>query len=270
MLKRFGPLQLFFTISPDSAGTYSIAVKSGVLSAKSVDDGNCALLPSRAERRAISAQHPVECARYFIRVIDTVIGALLGWDQKSGQPRRGGGVFGVVRAYVAAAETQIAGDLHAHFVVWLHGFPQTSTAIHNAVQCDDQFRNRLVKLADAVLTAKPPCMENEGDCPKCHVAASLNPVLPGVDAFRRPAPGANAPITANCSNCGSSFSDKDIISAAIEALAEREGVQVLTPRADYYRCRPPQEQETSLSVSLAVRDVQIHFWNHCKSCFKVR
>lgn len=82
--------------------------------------------------------------------------------------------------------------------VWLHGFPQTSTALRNAIQCDEQFRNRLIELADSVLTTKPPCMNNEGDCPVCHASDALDPVLPGVDAFRRPAPRATAPTTANC------------------------------------------------------------------------
>jgi len=270
LLKRFGPMQLFFTVSPDSAGTYSISIKSGVVASDAVRKGNLTVLPNRAERRAISAKHPVECARYFVRVMDIVIGTMLGWDAKRGKPRRGGGIFGVVRAFAAAAETQIAGDLHSHFVVWLHGFPQTSSALQSAVKEDVSFRHRLIQLADAVLTAKPPCLEREDDCPNCHEVGGLTAVLPGVDAFRRPAPGSTAPTTAKCSLCGTCFGDKDIINAAIDALADRESVQVVAQNADYSRCSPPQDQESSLAVSLAVRDVQIHFWNHTRSCFKVR
>jgi len=269
MLKRFGPVQLFFTVSPDSAGTYSVAVKSGIVAEQTVRDGNLQLLPNRADRRAIASKHPVECARYFMRVMDTVINVFLGWDQKRGRPRRGGGIFGVVRAYGGAAETQVAGDLHAHFVVWLHGFPQTSAELHAAMDCDESFRKRLILLADTVLTTKPPCLEDEGRCPHCHKHEALDPVLPGVDTFRRPAPGANPPTTAQCSSCGAAFGDRDIIDAAIEALADREHVKIVTQTSDYNRCRPAQEHNTSLAVSLVVRDVQIHFWNHSKSCFKV-
>jgi len=66
MLKRFGPLQIFFTVSPDSAGTYSIALKSGRVTEKVIREANLALCPNRAEQKSIAASHPVECARYFL------------------------------------------------------------------------------------------------------------------------------------------------------------------------------------------------------------
>jgi len=269
MLKRFGPAQLFFTVSPDSAGTYSIAIKSGSMSEQTVREANLRLLPNRAERRSIAAQHSVECARYFIRVMNTVIDRFLGWDQKLGRPRRGGGVFGVVRAFGGAAETQIAGDLHAHFVIWLHGFPHTSAIMRAAMDGDGDFRTRLLRLADTLLTTQPPCLDGENCCPACQQPGLLEPVLPGVDAFRRPGLGATPPITACCSDCGSTFCENEIINAAMKALADRENVEIVPQMSDFNRCRPPEDNTPPLSVSLVVRDVQIHFWNHSKSCFKV-
>lgn len=63
MLKRFGPLQLFFIVSPDFTGTYNIAIKLGSLPRKVVDEENVVLLPNRAERKAIVAAFSVEFAR---------------------------------------------------------------------------------------------------------------------------------------------------------------------------------------------------------------
>jgi hypothetical protein len=269
MLKRFGPMQLFFTVSPDSAGTYCIGIKAGEVSAAAVHHANLVLLPNRAERRAIAARNPAECARYFIHVMDTVIGDLLGWDQKASHPKKRGGVFGIVRAFGAAAETQVAGDLHAHFAIWLHGFPQTSTGMSRAICDGTEFRDRLIDLADTMLTATPPCISRESACPSCYCDNSLQVVLPGVDAFRRPAPGASAPITALCSACGKTFSDKDVINTAINALADRDNVRLVSQTADFVKCRPAQDAESPLSLSLIIRDVQVHFWSHSKSCFKV-
>jgi hypothetical protein len=163
MLKRFGPLQIFFTISPDSSGTYSIAVKSGLLSKQAIDDANILLMPNRADRKAIAASHPVECARYFLRVMDTVIDVVLGWDKHAQAPKRGGGIFGVVRCFGAAAETQLAGDLHAHFAIWLHGFPNTSSGFANAIGGDTGFYDRFVMLVNTVLTTKPPCLNRDAE-----------------------------------------------------------------------------------------------------------
>lgn len=273
LLKRFGPMQLFFTVSPDSAGTYNIAIKAGAVAKDSIDHINRVLLPNRAERKAIAAKHPYQCARYFQRVMDTVIDVLLGWDQKTCRPKREGGVFGVVRGFGAAAETQVAGDLHAHFAVWLYGFPQSSADLRHALESDEAFRSRLVKLTNAVLTTSPPCLQQQMDCPHCG-GPELTPVLPGIDAFRRPAPGETAPVTSRCNTCKSEFRDRDIINSAIEALADVENVEIDNAFVDYCKCKPPcvdsgNCSRLSLELSIVVREVQVHYWNHCRSCFKV-
>lgn len=272
--KRFGPLQIFFTVSPDSAGSYNIAIKTGEVSKEVVDHAdqalNRVLLPSRHDRKACAAKYPVECAKYFLRVMNTVIDAVLGWDQTAQRSKRGGGIFGVVRAFGAAAETQVAGDLHAHFAVWLHGFPPTSTELRETLEFDVGFRRRLIAFADAVLTTKPPCIAEESMCAACHSAGSLHSILPGVDAFRRPKPGANAPLTAECTICGTKFRDKDVINYAVDALANDQNVHIDDDVIDYEKCLPPHSTHADpLAVSLVVRDVQVHFWNHSRSCFKV-
>lgn len=45
-------------------------------------------------------------------------------------------------------------------------------------------------------------------------------------------------------SCGQIFRDKNIIDHAVQALADSQNVRI-------------------------VRDVQVHYWNHCKPCFKV-
>lgn len=267
-LKRLGPAQIFFTVSPDSAGTYSIAISAGEIESNVVAHAN-QLLPTRAERKKIAADHPVECARYFMCVMNTVVNDILGWDQFRGKSKRGGGVFGVVKAFGAASETQVAGNLHAHFVIWLHGFP-TSTSLFRLALRDDTFCTRLLRLVDSILTIKPPCLDSNSQCHKCG-SRELRSVQPGVDAFRKPPPGATPPLTATCDSCHQFFRDKDVIDAALQALADRKNIRIEPNLIDYYKCHHATEAISNdvLAISIVVRDVQVHFWNHSKSCFKV-
>lgn len=154
----------FFTVSPNSAGTFIIAEKSGKLSRDAVIEANWMLLPNRGERKAIAASHPMECARYFERIVNVVIRDILGWNQKMHRPKRGGGIFGVVRAFGAAAETQQAGALHVHFVVWPHGIHTTSTAAQNAMETNPSFRSRIVDFANTIATTLVPCVQKENIC----------------------------------------------------------------------------------------------------------
>ncbi|ETI29980.1 hypothetical protein F443_22901 [Phytophthora nicotianae P1569] len=97
-IKRYGPPQLFFTVSPDSVGTYSIAVIAGELSRRTIEEGNTHLLPNQADRKRIASEYRMQSALYFERVMTVVIEVLLGWDQKMHEPKKGGGIFGIKRS----------------------------------------------------------------------------------------------------------------------------------------------------------------------------
>ncbi|OWZ01278.1 hypothetical protein PHMEG_00027371 [Phytophthora megakarya] len=270
LLKRFGPLHVFFTVFPDSSGTYNIAVKCGRISKQAIDDANTWLMPNRAKRKAVAAAHPVECTKYFLRVVDTIIEDVLGWNQNVHAPKRGGGIFGIVRAFGAAAETQVAGDLHAHLAVWLQGLPTTSIEYREFMETNPDFWGRFVRLVDRVLVTKPPCLADERQCPVCFAENSLKPVVPGIDAFRRPTHGTSPPVTSECNVCGVEFRDKGIIDHAVQSMADSQHVLVDVQSTDFEKCRPPSKDAFGdLATSLLVRDVQVHYWNHSKSCFKV-
>ncbi|KAG1694469.1 hypothetical protein DVH05_028660 [Phytophthora capsici] len=272
-LQRFGILQLFFTISPDSSGTYSIAVKSGDVSKAAIESANLALLPTRAERKQIAGGNPMQCARYFESVVDIVIDDILGWDVARSRPKRGGGAFGVVRAFGAAAETQQAGDLHAHFAVWLYGFPRTWADLNDALT-DTVFKTRLAKFADAVMTTNFPALDEPNICTSASCGNQLHPIEVGVRAFRRPLPGQKAPATSACTLCRRQYCDKDILNNAIDKLSRRANEPMTRGYEDYLKCRAmsnitSDDVKTILADSISIRDVQVHFWTHAKSCFKI-
>lgn len=47
----------------------------------------------------------MQCVVYFERIMNTVINHVRGWNMDYHRPKRGGGLFGIVRAFAAAAET---------------------------------------------------------------------------------------------------------------------------------------------------------------------
>ncbi|KAG6970394.1 hypothetical protein JG688_00004884 [Phytophthora aleatoria] len=142
--------------------------------------------------------------------------------------------------------------------------------MENAISSCPGFRERLVKSLNRPLTTKPACLYHESVCPSCGLDEWLDPVLPGADAFRRPPPGATAPPTSHCVARNSNYKDKDIINSTLGVLAAHDGVHLVARTIDFKKCRPPNKDVRSdLGTSLVVRDVQVHYCNHCRSCFKV-
>ncbi|KAE9137878.1 hypothetical protein PF006_g14069, partial [Phytophthora fragariae] len=48
-----------------------------------------------------------------------------------------------------------------------------------------------------------------------------------------------------------------------------QNVRLTSQLKDFEKCRPPQVGgDNTLASSLLARDVQVHYWNHCRSCFK--
>ncbi|KAF1790124.1 hypothetical protein GQ600_24460 [Phytophthora cactorum] len=175
-LQHFGTLRLFQTISPDSSGTCSIAVNLVRLENKFSKKLTCDFCLPELHAKVLQVD-----IRWSVQEI-------LGWDSRRAMPKRGGGGFGVIRAVGAATETQQAGELHAHFAIWLHGHLQRY-------------------------------MKHFNLCPKD--AGILDPVEVGLEGFRRPVDGCPTPITARCTNCGSEYRDKDISDSAIGDLATK-------------------------------------------------
>lgn len=84
----------------------------------------------------------------------------------------------------------------------------------------------------------------------------------------------SVPITAICDACGATYGDKDVINAAIDQLARKYRIHIDSQCVDYYKCCPPYNTtdepiQTKINLSFVIHEVQIHFWNHSRSCFKV-
>ena len=62
------------------------------------------MMPGSQERAAIVASHPVGIARFFNKLIETVLNTLIGYNHQQHQSHPGGGVLGDIEAYYGTVE----------------------------------------------------------------------------------------------------------------------------------------------------------------------
>ena len=66
------------------------------------------MMPSSQERAAIVASHPVSIARFFNKLIETVLNALISYNHQQHQSNPGGGVLGDIEAYTTGQWRNLA------------------------------------------------------------------------------------------------------------------------------------------------------------------
>ncbi|CAF3769591.1 unnamed protein product [Rotaria sordida] len=76
-------------------------------------------MPKSQDRAAIVAKHPVAIARFFNKLITTVLSTLIGYDTNKHTSNPGGGVLGEIDAYYGTVEESGRGALHLHMLLWL-------------------------------------------------------------------------------------------------------------------------------------------------------
>ena len=86
--KRLGNFNVFATLSPDTAGTYTIGINTF-----NITETGCKLqlpniLPNRAQRKRFAASDPFQSALYANRLNEVFIDVILGWDQILKGPKK--------------------------------------------------------------------------------------------------------------------------------------------------------------------------------------
>ncbi|CAF3469515.1 unnamed protein product, partial [Rotaria sp. Silwood2] len=84
-----------------------------------IDNLTPELLPKSHERAAIVASHPVAIARFFNKLITTVLSTLINYNINKHESNPGGGVLGEIEAYYGTVEESGRGALHLHMLLWL-------------------------------------------------------------------------------------------------------------------------------------------------------
>ncbi|CAF1369308.1 unnamed protein product [Adineta steineri] len=120
---------IFLTINPADINSRVALYFAGIdLDLDAIIPSN---LPSTYQRAEIIASHPVSTAKFFHRLVTTVIETMIS----------GEGVLGPVKAYYGTVESQGRGSLHLHMLIWLdHKY--TPAQLRENIK-DEQFRNNL-------------------------------------------------------------------------------------------------------------------------------
>ena len=128
-----GQAQIWFTFSPDDAQTYKIVWYAlGPNEAFNHETS----IPSGKFRFKLLADHPVAAALHFENVLSDVIEHVIGWCQKTNQPKKMGGLFGIPKAWLRVVEEQSRLTLHAHFLIWIYGHVDINEQFQQAMNKD--------------------------------------------------------------------------------------------------------------------------------------
>jgi len=92
--------------------------------------------PDAAFRFKVLADNPVAAALNFERVLNVLIEDILGWDLGRKAPRRGGGLFGIPKAWLRVVEEQGRLTLHTHLLLWVYGHTELTQQMKAALAKD--------------------------------------------------------------------------------------------------------------------------------------
>jgi hypothetical protein len=106
LISRFGNPALFLTFNPHHDHNPSLRAFAGV---EQVDLTEFVFSNVTKEEATKLAEDTHLAARWFKLLLENIIENMLGWSISRQEPKKGGGVFGVVQAYVLAIEEQQRG-----------------------------------------------------------------------------------------------------------------------------------------------------------------
>lgn len=129
---------IFLTINPADINSRVALYFAGVnLDLDAIIPSN---LPTTYERAEIIASHPVATAKFFHRLITTVLETMIAGER----------VLGPVKAYFGTVENQGRGSLHLHMLIWLdHDY--TPAQLREKIK-DEQFRNNLKDYLEDIIS----------------------------------------------------------------------------------------------------------------------
>ena len=173
---RFGMPHFFLTVTPDDDNSFLVQAFAcsdidDDQPVQSLDDDT---LISRAEARTeLRIKHPGLCAFFYELMQEIIIEECIGWDIKKGEPREGGGLFGIPEAFSSSGEEQGRTTLHMHMLVWVKSAGQVTDMLYSQNdQVRRQAEKRICDIMDHVGSAElfDPSKRDQGAFPhKCTV-----------------------------------------------------------------------------------------------------
>lgn len=139
--QRFGRGAVFLTFAPDY-NCSTLVIKIGTYNGQ-CDPNNLGV--STHHQMPIASTKPGASALSFKWILKAVIRHVFGWDTAKKEPLPGGGLFGIVKAFVGAVEEQMRKALHFHVILWVEGWNE---ALKDALERDSA--SNLIRIAEYI------------------------------------------------------------------------------------------------------------------------
>jgi hypothetical protein len=144
----FGRGAVFLTFAPDYDCS-SLVIKIGTYNNQC--DTNNLGVPKNLQI-PIASTKPGASALSFKWILKAVVRNVFGWDKKKKESIPGGGLFGIVKAYVGAVEEQMRKALHFHVILWIEGWNE---AIKEALETESESKlRRIAEYIKSIVTCE--------------------------------------------------------------------------------------------------------------------
>ncbi|KAE8230711.1 hypothetical protein CF326_g4281 [Tilletia indica] len=150
---QFGVFQLFLTLTPSTAHSPVFHIFYGDSSIQL--DARSPVLPSPSESGVRLADDPVAATDYFHFHIAAVFKFLFGYDMRTQNSTKAGGILGHLKAFVLVKEHTMRGQLHGHILLWLDGGLNPSD-LRALMRDDTEFRARYLAFYDDLIKHEIP------------------------------------------------------------------------------------------------------------------
>jgi hypothetical protein len=235
-------------------------------------------LPTKAERTHETAHKPFSAAEYFTFVFDLIVKYIIGifdliyigWDAEKEESYPDGGIFNIIRNFGSRIEEQIDGTLHAHWILWGWNLPTKQADVRKLHEEDEDFSQRVSDWLDQIKGLNSPILaEYANKCPDCGFA--LEPIPPTIGMFKKGNKKNGPPLTCKCIICDRSFSSYQLNLLYVDKFALENGitkeeysgdkVDKWMASCEYFDISEPFQK---IVFSLALLDIQFHYWHHAK------
>jgi hypothetical protein len=287
-LQWMGVPHLFITLTPDPAGTYSIAIKAGKMTEEAVRAGNRLLHLNRTDRRIVANDNPYLQAQNALHVRDVFIRTFIGWNVEAGMPIRNGGYLGIARWFIGTVEPQKNMDLHFHMVVSINGLPQTGEDVLQKIDENATFAGQFYQYLRTVMSPETKLDDPANTCPLFDLETNkpcqgrLQSLPIPIEAYKKLKGRQECKIPlARCDLCNNEFEYTDVLRYRIKnterlwnALHPNQQLDVSAASIDEFICTFPEIRRQSrfhdaIHSTEVILKQQTHYKHHSASCFKV-
>lgn len=219
-----GDPTMTFTTNVDERKSFAGFTYCGAEYHINLDEAGYSDIIEKAKRAKVISNDPVACAMIFNNMIELIFQHLLGFDLKARKCLKDGGLFGFVKHVYGGVEVQQKNSLHAHFLIWLHGFPKT------VAECLDRLKSEVERknIEDVAGMMRTQSLVIKTDsatipCPFCKSLGTLKAIPVTISCRCALPPKASWPELVTCDKCKKSQAPSNYLRYCIKYHRQKAG-----------------------------------------------